>query len=116
MARAVLPTTSREVSKSGGNMMRTFILIVGLTLLANSATGALAAPRGGGSSFAGRADRRHPWLYVSSDRNSVVTAYDLGVVGAPAVRTITQDIKTPGGLAVDPSGSLYVANENGNVT
>src|ERR1700722_18067472 len=52
-----------------GEIMRTFILIVGLTLLANSATEAHAAPRGGGSSFAGRADRHHPWLYVSSDRN-----------------------------------------------
>jgi DNA-binding beta-propeller fold protein YncE len=96
-------------------MMRKFVLIVGLTLLATSATEAHVAPRGGGW-FAAHADRRHPWLYVGSDRNNVVTAYDLGIVGAPLVRTITQGIKTPGGLALDPSGNLYVANEGGNVT
>jgi sugar lactone lactonase YvrE len=95
-------------------MMRKFVLIVGLTLLATSATEAHVARRAG--VFTGQADRHHPWLYVSSDRNNVVTAYDLGIVGAPLVRTITQGIKTPGGMALDASGNLYVANENGDVT
>jgi len=95
--------------------MRRFVLIVGLTLLATSATQAHLAPHAD-ARFAAHIERHHPWLYVSSDRNNVVTAYDLGIVGAPLVRTITQGIKTPGGLAVDSSGKLYVANENGDVT
>jgi sugar lactone lactonase YvrE len=96
--------------------MRRLVLIAGVVLLTTSAAGARVTPRADGASFAGHLERRHPWLYVSSDRNNVVTAYDLGIVGAPPVRTITQGIKTPGGIALDASGNLYVANEGGNVT
>jgi DNA-binding beta-propeller fold protein YncE len=95
-------------------MARRLVLIAGVVLLATSAAAAHVAHRDDGGWFDRHADHRRPWLYVSSDRNSVVTAYDLGIVGAPLARKITQGIDSPGGIALDAIGNLYVANERGN--
>jgi hypothetical protein len=62
------------------------------------------------------ANPKHPWLYVGSMTNNVVTAYDLGVIGNPLVRTITQGVSSPGGIALDAQGNLYVPNENTSTT
>jgi hypothetical protein len=89
--------------------------------------GALAAKAAvvSGSAIAGRTDAEpqrgrvapeanpnHAWLYVSSDRNNVVTAYDLERRDAPLVRAITRGVSSPGGIALDANGTLYVPNEN----
>ncbi len=104
--------------------IRSLALVTGLTLLTIS-TSAAATPRQHpvgsakhiGGWFAPNAESKHPWLYVGSDRNSVITAYDLGIVGAPLVRKITDGINSPGGIAVDANGTLYVPNQHGgNVT
>jgi DNA-binding beta-propeller fold protein YncE len=61
--------------------------------------------------------RRHRWLYIGSDRDSVVTAYDLDESGFPLVRTITHGIDSPGGIALDAKGVLYVPNQHaGTIT
>lgn len=53
---------------------------------------------------------RHQWLYVAG-RNDV-TIYDLNFNGTPQIGRIREGISTPGGIALDLSGTLYVPNEN----
>jgi hypothetical protein len=62
--------------------------------------------------FASNANAKHPWLYVASAND--ITVYDLGSVGSPLLATITQGVSTPGGIALDAHGTLYVPNETAN--
>ena len=57
------------------------------------------------------AKSKDPWLYVSGDNNSVLI-YDLKKLGTPHIGTITAGLDVPGGIAVAPDGTLYVANHN----
>jgi hypothetical protein len=56
------------------------------------------------------------WLYVTGNSNNEVAVYDLSKSGFPLVGTITDGISSPGGVAVDKNGQVYVANETGTVT
>jgi len=62
------------------------------------------------------ANPKHAWLYVAGQNQSVVAIYDLEIIGAPQIGAITDGISTPFGLALDASGTLYVANPSGTVT
>jgi hypothetical protein len=57
-----------------------------------------------------------PWLYVSGNANNTVAIYDLSKSGSPEVGTITDGVSSPGGVAVDKAGQVYVSNETGTVT
>jgi hypothetical protein len=56
------------------------------------------------------------WLYVTGNHNNEVAIYDLDKSGFPIVGTITDGVSSPGGVAVDKKGQVYVANETGTVT
>jgi serine/threonine-protein kinase len=63
------------------------------------------------------ANSKHPWLYVSGFNSNNVAIFDLAKVGSPQIGSITRGVKGPCGMAVDSSGTLYVANDVGsNVT
>jgi sugar lactone lactonase YvrE len=62
--------------------------------------------------MARNANPNHAWLYVGSDLNNVVTAYDLQSPDNQLVEKITSGISRPGGIALDAAGTLYVPNEN----
>jgi hypothetical protein len=63
------------------------------------------------------AHSRHAWLYVAGNANNVVNVYDLDRLGSPLVESITKGISSPGGIALDAQGKLYVPNQkSGNVT
>ncbi|HLY03100.1 MAG TPA: hypothetical protein VKR56_11485 [Candidatus Cybelea sp.] len=68
------------------------------------------------SPHATNADRGDPWLYVTGNANNSVVIYDLARSGFPVVGTITNGVSSPGGVAVDKNGQVYVANETGTVT
>ena len=58
-----------------------------------------------------------PWLYASDQLDNDVVAYDLAQPGFPVVQTISQGVSTPGEVALDAHGTLYVVNNgNGTVT
>jgi DNA-binding beta-propeller fold protein YncE len=59
------------------------------------------------------ANPKHPWLYVAGYKDSVIAIYDLGKFGVPQIGAIVDGIQGPAGLALDASGSLYVANYTG---
>src|SRR5580704_18280297 len=50
------------------------------------------------------ANPAHAWLYVSGSND--ITVYDLKRLGTPRVGRITQGISSPGGIALDASGTL----------
>jgi len=62
------------------------------------------------------ANPKHPWLYVSGYTSNNVAIYDIGRFGFPKVGEISEGVSGPAGLAVDSSGSLYVANQTGSIT
>src|ERR1700733_8222750 len=53
------------------------------------------------------ANPRHPWLYVATQND--IVAFDLK--RRVQVGKITDSINSPGGIALDASGALYVPNE-----
>jgi hypothetical protein len=55
-------------------------------------------------------------LFVSDNENSVITVYNAAskTQNPPPLRTITNGVKTPNGIAVDKSGNLYVTNYSVN--
>jgi hypothetical protein len=57
-----------------------------------------------------------PWLYVTGNGNNEVAISDLNKSESPLVGTITDGVSSPGGVAVDKKGQVYVANETGTVT
>jgi DNA-binding beta-propeller fold protein YncE len=67
-----------------------------------------AHPAGGW--IAPDADPNHAWLYVSNA--SAITAYDIENDRFRQVEKITSGISSPGGIALDAAGVLYVPNEN----
>jgi hypothetical protein len=50
------------------------------------------------------------WLYVAGAND--VTIYNLGRNSSPQIGRVKQGIRSPGGIALDPDGTLYVPNEN----
>ena len=70
----------------------------------------------GRSHMARRGNTKDPWLYVTGNANNSVVIYDLAQSGFPVVGTITDAVSSPGGVAVDRNGQVYVANETGTVT
>lgn len=59
---------------------------------------------------------KDPWLYVSGNLSNNVVIYDLGQKSYPKVGEIDTGISSPGGIALDKKGNLYVANLSGSVT
>jgi hypothetical protein len=79
-------------------------------------SGARAANASGGW-FLRKADRRDTWLYVAGSAGNVINVFDLTKFGDPQIGHITAGVDLPGGMAVDPQGTLYAPNWNGaNVT
>jgi hypothetical protein len=98
----------------------TRVLTVAAFLLAASATSAAtlrptASPplAANGGWMAKHANAKHPWLYVNGPQHNVVLIYDLAQVGVPQIGRITQGLNQPTGMAIDASGTLYVANYYG---
>jgi hypothetical protein len=56
---------------------------------------------------------KHAWLYVDSEQNNVIAIYDLDALGIPQIGEITDGLVHPTGMAIDASGTLYVANYYG---
>jgi len=63
-----------------------------------------------------RKEKNEDLLYVTGNSNNTVSIYDLDTPGFPEVAAITDEVSSPGGVAVDRHGSVYVANETGTVT
>jgi hypothetical protein len=55
---------------------------------------------------------KHALLYVADEAQSVVTIYDLSILGAPAVQQITTGVSGPEVISIDAGGTLYVGNNN----
>jgi len=53
---------------------------------------------------------KHALLYVADSANSLVTVYDLSVIGTPQVQQISTGIASPATVALDRNGTLYVGN------
>lgn len=63
-----------------------------------------------------KANINHTWLYVTDFDTSKVFIYDLDKSGFQ-VGVLQQGIKGPDGVTIDPSGTVYVANDSaGTVT
>jgi sugar lactone lactonase YvrE len=82
-----------------------------------------ASPQGqpvtsGYASAAGPASKGNtdPWLYVAGNASNNVVIYDLAKPGFPEVGSLSTGISSPGGIALDKKGDLYVANASGTVT
>jgi hypothetical protein len=88
--------------------VRHAVLAVAGILLANC----VAASASGWMSA--RANPKHPWLYVAGYNNNVVSIYDLAELGTPQIGKVTQGVSGPAGITVDPSGTLYVVDQNAN--
>ena len=65
----------------------------------------------------GKANRHHPWLYVSDTAGNFITIFSFGKAGETIIGRLTSGLNGPFGMALDKSGNLYVANQNspGNV-
>jgi DNA-binding beta-propeller fold protein YncE len=75
-----------------------------------------AAQRHGGW-MARDANPKHAWLYVGGYNNNVILIYDLAKFGTPEIGQISNGLNNPGGMTLDSSGTLYVANQRGgNIT
>jgi sugar lactone lactonase YvrE len=68
------------------------------------------------SDYAPAKGTQDPWLYVSGNAANNVVIYDLAENGFPEVGVLTDGISSPGGIALDRKGNLYVANTTGTVT
>jgi serine/threonine-protein kinase len=70
------------------------------------------APGGSTSNSAFAPLAKHRLLYLANDANVIV--YPATENNPPPIRTITAGLNQPAGVAVDSSGTLYVANTQGN--
>ncbi|MGA8532611.1 MAG: hypothetical protein WB615_00720 [Candidatus Tumulicola sp.] len=58
--------------------------------------------------------KNEKFLYVSDYTSSIVLIYRQGATGSGPIGEIVDGISSPQGIAVDASGTLYVANEGNN--
>jgi sugar lactone lactonase YvrE len=64
----------------------------------------------------GSSNQKDPWLYVSGNTTNNVAIYDLAKHSFPKIGAISTGVSSPGGIALDKKGNLYVANTTGSVT
>jgi DNA-binding beta-propeller fold protein YncE len=58
------------------------------------------------------ANPAHPWMYVTSGRDgNAIAIFDLAKLGTPQIGQIKQGLN-PNGMALDASGTLYVADND----
>lgn len=69
-----------------------------------------------GAALQSDAATRDVLLYVTGNGNNQVAVYNLSKSGFPLFGTITDGVSSPGGVALDKKGRVYVANETGTVT